>query len=254
MRLLSYNIHKGVGGRDRRYRLGRIIEVIEAENPDLICLQEVTRDAPKNGHENQPRLLADYFCIEGHCFQQNVHYRRGGYGNLLLSRWPMTTSHQISLRHNTRKPRGAQIAVIDTPEGALHLVNVHLGLNERERHWQAQHLLSHRLFRKSLELPTIIIGDYNDWRNTLARGPFSEHGLAEITHPRSRFRTFPAWLPMGSLDKAFYRGEIEVRHARVARTPMAKQASDHLPLVVDFHLNGHTRQHLLDEANSAGEA
>ena len=35
MRMLSYNIHKGIGGRDRRYRLERIIRVIEDENPDL---------------------------------------------------------------------------------------------------------------------------------------------------------------------------------------------------------------------------
>ena len=28
MRLLSYNIHKGIGGRDRRYRLERIFDVI----------------------------------------------------------------------------------------------------------------------------------------------------------------------------------------------------------------------------------
>ncbi len=43
MRLLSYNIHKGIGGRDRRYRLERIVDVIESENPDFICLQEVDR-------------------------------------------------------------------------------------------------------------------------------------------------------------------------------------------------------------------
>ncbi|MFN5756450.1 MAG: endonuclease/exonuclease/phosphatase family protein, partial [Planctomycetia bacterium] len=43
MRLLSWNIHKGIGGRDRRYSLARIIDCIEAENPDIICLQEVDR-------------------------------------------------------------------------------------------------------------------------------------------------------------------------------------------------------------------
>jgi endonuclease/exonuclease/phosphatase family metal-dependent hydrolase len=41
---------------------------------------------------------------------------------------------------------------------------------------------------------------------------------------------------MGSLDKAFVRGGIDVRHTRVVRTSLAKTASDHLPLVVDFHL------------------
>jgi len=41
---------------------------------------------------------------------------------------------------------------------------------------------------------------------------------------------------VGSLDKAFVRGRIEVRQARVVRTSLAKAASDHLPLVVDFHV------------------
>jgi endonuclease/exonuclease/phosphatase family metal-dependent hydrolase len=57
-----------------------------------------------------------------------------------------------------------------------------------------------------------------------------------VTAPISRFRTFPAWLPVGSLDKAFVRGPIEVRHARVVRTSLAKVASDHLPIVIDFHV------------------
>ena len=48
MRLLSYNIHKGIGGRDRRYRLERIIQVIADEHPDLVCLQEVDRNVAQN--------------------------------------------------------------------------------------------------------------------------------------------------------------------------------------------------------------
>ena len=55
MRLLSYNIHKGIGGRDRRYRLERIIGVIEEENPDLICLQEVDRNVRRSRFDDQPR-------------------------------------------------------------------------------------------------------------------------------------------------------------------------------------------------------
>ena len=30
MRLLTWNIHKGIGGRDRRYAMDRIFDVIEA--------------------------------------------------------------------------------------------------------------------------------------------------------------------------------------------------------------------------------
>ncbi len=236
VRVLSYNIHKGIGGRDRLYRLERIREVIELENPDLVCLQEVDRHVRRSHYHDQPRLLAEGFA--DHAFQQNVILREGGYGNLLLSRWPLVQQHHLSLRYNSKKPRGALVVVVDTPEGHLHLVNWHLGLGERERHWQANHMLAHRLFRESEQLPTLIIGDYNDWRNTLAAGPFAAHGFQHVTAPPSHFRSFPAYLAMGSLDKAYVRGEVRVRHAGLVRSRLAKRASDHLPLVVDFHLNG----------------
>jgi endonuclease/exonuclease/phosphatase family metal-dependent hydrolase len=237
MRLITYNIHKGIGGRDRRYRLERIIDVIERENPDLICLQEVDRHVRRSRFHDQPRRLAERFCAAAKVFQLNVHLKRGGYGNLLLSRWPLIEKHQLTLRLGDKKPRGAQLAVVDTPEGHLHVVNWHLGLAEKERHWQVRRLLTHHLFRRSAtELPTVIAGDTNDWRNTLAAGPFLTHGFHPATAPISRYRTFPAYLPVGSLDKVFFRGNVEIRHVRAVRTRLTRKASDHLPVVVDLHL------------------
>jgi len=150
MRALSYNIHKGIGGRDRRYSLDRIISVIEAENPDLICLQEVDRAVPRSSFDDQPKILAEYFKAVAQQFQPNVTLKTGVYGNLMLSRWPFVAKHHISLRLNRKKSRGAQMAVIDTPEGQLHLTNFHLGLAEAERHWQIQHLLTHQLYKESV--------------------------------------------------------------------------------------------------------
>jgi endonuclease/exonuclease/phosphatase family metal-dependent hydrolase len=237
MRLLTYNIHKGIGGHDARYRLERICEVIAAEEADLICLQEVTRDARRTHFHDQPKMLAEALEAKAHLFQMNVHYKRGGYGNLLLSRWPFHRTHHVSLSVRRRIPRGAQIAVVDTDEGPLHLTNWHLGLGEKERHWQVHHLLRHPLFRESSHLPTLIVGDFNDWRNTLARGPFADFAFEQVTGPTKHFRSFPAFLSMLALDKAFHRG-VRIKHARVVRTPLAKRASDHLPLVVEFHLSG----------------
>ena len=237
MRLLTYNMHKGIGGRDRLYRLERIIDLIAAEQPDVVCLQEVVRGTRRSRYADQPRLLGDASHSAVQLYQMNVHYKKsGGYGNLLLSRWPLLSQHQVSLRMGTKKPRGAQIAVINTPNGPLRLVNWHLGLAEKERHWQVDRLLRHRLFRDGGDLPTLLVGDTNDWRNTLAAGPLSEHGFFHETKPISRFRTFPATMPVGSLDKIYSRGDIRVRRARVVRNKLAKAASDHLPLVVDLQL------------------
>lgn len=240
MRLLSYNIHKGIGGRDRRYNLDRICRVIEEEKPDLVCLQEVTTNARRTSYHDQPRDLARSLDFGTSCYQLNVQYRVGGYGNLLLSRWPFRLRHEVSLRLTWRKPRGAQLAVVDTPEGPLHLANWHLGLGEKERHWQVDHLLGHPLFTGSSHLPTLVVGDFNDWRNTLAPGPFARHAFDQVTGPPARYRSFPAFLPLLSLDKAFHNPGVRVRDAYVVRTPLTRLASDHLPLVLDFHLSAGT--------------
>lgn len=236
MRLLSYNIHKGIGGRDRLYRIERIIRVVAEEEPDLICLQEVDRNVRRTRHDDQPVRFGESFRGFGSTYQLNVHLGHGGYGNLILSRWPLRDTHHVSLRLRRRKPRGAQLAVVETPEGPIQLVNWHLGLAERERHWQVPHLLTHPLFQGAAHLPTLVVGDFNDWRNTLAHHHFARHGLAQVTLPLRRFRSFPAYYPVISLDKAFACGAVDVRHARVVHSSLARRASDHLPLVIDFHL------------------
>jgi len=241
VRLLTYNIHKGIGGRDRRYRLDRTIDVIERENPDLVCLQEVDRNVRRSRRHDQPAMLAEYFNAHPF-FQLNVHLQQGGYGNLILSRWKIVRKHRISIRFNARKARGALVAVIKTPEGNLHLVNTHLGLAAAERAWQVHHLVHHRLFRESGELPTVIAGDFNDWRNLLAAGDLVEQGFHPVTSPPSRYFTFPAYLPVGALDKAFVRGDVVIRKVRVVHTLLTRSASDHLPLVIDFHLGSDRRK------------
>ena len=142
MRLLSWNIHKGIGGRDRRYSLQRIIDCIDHEHPDLVCLQEVDRLVARSNFDDQPRLLGQYLNLQS-TFQANVPVSNGTYGNLILSRWAVGSTHRISLKRGIRKSRGAQLIQVETPEGSLHLVNTHLGLDERERHWQIDFLLDH---------------------------------------------------------------------------------------------------------------
>jgi endonuclease/exonuclease/phosphatase family metal-dependent hydrolase len=235
MRLLSWNIHKGIGGRDRRYSLGRVIDCIEHEQPDVICLQEVDRLVRRSRFDDQPRLLSRYFRRE-FAYHPTVAVGRGGYGNLVLSRFPLVSRHRISLRQGSRKPRGAQLLVLETPQGRLHLAHTHLGLAEAERRWQVMRLLGHGLFRSADPLPTLIVGDFNDWRNSLAATVLEPSGFRQVTAPPSRFRSFPAWMAVGSLDKAFVRGDLTVPHARIVRTSLAREASDHLPLLLELRL------------------
>lgn len=237
MRILSYNIHKGFGGSDRRYKLDRVIGVLKEINADLICLQEVDINVRRSRYNNQPQIISESLQIHSHIYQLNVPHRQGGYGNLLLSRWSFRGHHHVSLQHKTRKPRGAQLAVIETPEGPLHVINWHLGLAENERRWQVRHLLSHPIFLKASHLPTLITGDFNDWRNSLIRHAFKEHQFRQATAPIKHFRSFPAFFPLASLDKLYHRGPLNIRQVQIINTNLSQKASDHLPLLVDFHLN-----------------
>lgn len=234
MRLVSYNIHKGIGGTDRRYNLDRIIDVLVALEADFLCLQEVTIDLPRTSRHDQADILAERFQPMFATFQQNVHWKVGGYGNLLLSRWPMLEHHRISLQFNQKKPRGAQLVVVETPSGLLRVTNWHLGLSEGERHWQTHRLLSHPVFHSTAEHPTLMCGDFNDWRNTLGHALLLPKGFTQATAPAGRFRSFPAAMPVMSLDKLFHCDGITIESAHIVKSRQARRASDHLPLVVDF--------------------
>lgn len=236
MRLITYNIHKGIGGRDRLYRFERILDVIAHEKPDMLCLQEVDRNVKRSGFDDQPALLAKHLGFEYSAYQFNHRVASGGYGNLVLSRWPISKRHNISLRHNGRKNRRAQLLILETDKGPLRLVNWHLGLGEKERHWQVRKLLEHNSYRQYADIPTLLAGDTNDWRNTLHKGPFAEHELVQATAPPSRFRTFPAYMPVGALDKVFHCKRVRIDKTHIVRTALSKKASDHLPLVLDVKL------------------
>jgi endonuclease/exonuclease/phosphatase family metal-dependent hydrolase len=59
-------------------------------------------------------------------------------------------------------------------------------------------------------------------------------------------------LPVAAIDKAFVRGTLEVRHVRIAHSRLARDASDHLPLVIDFHLGKHHAAGLPESHHRAG--
>ena len=114
MRVMSYNIHRGVGARDGRYRPQRAIDVIEAHNPDIVCLQEIAHKTKQVRHDDQPEMFTKALRFEHVVFQGNRHLKEGVWGNMLLSRWPIITSHRISLTLGRKKARGAILAVIDS--------------------------------------------------------------------------------------------------------------------------------------------
>ena len=58
-RVVTYNIHKGIGGVDRRYQLDRIVETLSHLEADIVCLQEVDDGVPRSHHDQQAKMLSE---------------------------------------------------------------------------------------------------------------------------------------------------------------------------------------------------
>ena len=238
-RLVTYNIHKGIGGIDRRYVPERIIEVLAHEQPDLLLLQEVDDGAPRSKHHRQVDLFADALGLKYREFQPNVKLRSGAYGNALLSRFPISDPHHIELTIPLKKRRRALTARLHVPgkEGHTHslvVVNTHLGLAGFERNIQIRRILESDVLRRVHEQTAVVIaGDMNDVWNGQNRKLFAPAGFESAS---GKIRTFPAMLPIRSLDRIYYRGRLVWHGSHASHTALARRASDHLPLVADFEM------------------
>jgi len=90
------------------------------------------------------------------------------------------------------------------------------------------------------DVPTLVAGDYNDWRSLL-RPLFVDllgfHSATGGESERERaIPTFPSFFPQGALDRVYYRGPLRLAAARRCRLALSRVASDHLPVIVDFDL------------------
>ena len=235
-RLVTYNIHKGIGGVDRRYRPLRIVEALARCRPDIILLQEVDDGARRSGGHRQVELLGDALGLKHRAFQPNVKLKRGVYGNAILSRFPLVNVRNLDLTVPLKKRRrvlGARCKLhIDGHAHGLQLFNFHLGLAGMERVVQLRRFLkSELLTRIHHETPVVAAGDFNDLYGNLDRRLLKPAGFEPAV---GRVKTFPAVLPLRPLDRVYYRGRLEVVRGYVSRTAVARRAADHLPIVVEM--------------------
>jgi len=246
IRVVTYNIHKCVGAVDRRYNLARIVDVIRHYQPDLVLLQEVARFRRESSGVLQADILGDALQLSHRIWIPNVRVQHArGYGNAILSRWPISDADNINLTIGPKKRRSAlysKVRISVSGKGGarvqtrtLHLFNLHLGLSGIERRMQLKKLLSHAHFgRISRTSPIVVAGDLNDVWGTLGRQVMRPAGFRGTDR---KPQTFPAYAPVRALDSLYVRGEIQIASLMSSRLALARQASDHLPLVADLNLS-----------------
>lgn len=234
---MSWNIHKGVGGVDRRYDLDRTITVLKHYDPDVILLQEVAQGVRSLRRHDQVELLVQALGLYA-AFYPEHRYQVGAYGNLILARWPIFDPTHLDLTIGRRKKRGMVQAHIRTHinkrQRTLVVHNVHLGLAGRERGLQLDRFVSSQPLRQLHQsTPIIVGGDLNDLWGSLGSKYLVPSGFERAG---TLTNTFPSALPLRPLDGLFFRGGLTLTHYEVARSKLARTASDHLPICADFAL------------------
>lgn len=237
-RVVTWNIHKGIGGVDRRYRIDRVVALLEQYEPDIALLQEVSEDMPRSHFHDQAELLSEALSMPHRAYGPEHRFSVGGYGNAILSRWPLFDIHHVDLTVDWRKKRGGLQARSRVRFGkqtrTVVLHNLHLGLAGSERARQLERFLSSDPFKGLHDrTPVVLGGDLNDLWGTL--GP-RFLGPAGFQRAGRLVNTFPAWLPVRPLDGLFVRGDVTWRNCSPCTSRLARQASDHLPLIADLDL------------------
>jgi len=146
VKIATYNIQYGVG-QDGQYDLSRA--VAELQDQDIICLQEVTTNWAVCNRDNQPELLAkalNLYAVYTTAWEVDdsridadgvIINARRGFGNMVLSRWPILYSRPHSLARpatevpskfhpNVDFPRAALEVVIDINGTQVRLFSIHL--------------------------------------------------------------------------------------------------------------------------------
>ncbi len=233
VRLLTYNIH-GCVGHGSRYDAGRILDVIQSIDADIVSLQEVYDDTSKDRQFLRELEALPYRHLEYGITLMDT--RRGAYGNALLSKWPLANLVKRAIGIDGYEPRGAMRGRVMHPHGVLSVTASHLGLMRKERLVQLSQLSD--LFNdpeneKIAPDVSCFMGDFNEWRRW---GTFLSRLKLEFGTLCS-LRTFPARLPVFALDQIYVKPERAILRRFAVNNKLTRTASDHLPLVADLDLS-----------------
>jgi endonuclease/exonuclease/phosphatase family metal-dependent hydrolase len=221
MLVATWNIHgtRGVAGWPRP---ARILEVLAEIRPDLVALQEAQSWLRPEAAMLDEAALASLLDLR----PLRVAPEEQGYrGNLLLVRRDAVIRRgPFGLRLGGAQPRGAIMAELDLGSGSFRVLCAHLSLGAARRREQARRLLAAAL--EPPGLPALVLGDLNERRVDGAALAV----LAPAFGLPPAAPTFPALRPTLSLDRILGHPAGLVPAVAVHGTPLARRASDHLPL------------------------
>ncbi|HEX8232332.1 MAG TPA: endonuclease/exonuclease/phosphatase family protein [Caulobacteraceae bacterium] len=240
---MTYNVHRCVGV-DGRLDVSRVAQVIAAAKPDVVALQELDVGRARTGGVDQAHAIAAEVGMHVH-FHAALKVAEEQYGDAILTTAPLTFRKAGALPTSPSvrglEPRGALWVSAEIEGAQVQIVNTHLGLVPHEQRAQAEALVtSDWMGHPDCTDPALLVGDFNATSQhaayrTLA-GRLADAQL-EVRKRGRTLRTFPSRMPMLRIDHVFASRSVKVKACHVPDSPLARVASDHLPLVVDFKVD-----------------
>lgn len=224
IKIVSFNIHKGIGWKTRKPTILAIQEQLALINPDIIFLQEI------RGKHIDILNGGEFSHI---CYGMNKVYTNGNHGNAILSNLPITNHQNIDLSCGKIDKRGLLYAVIQpkTLTTPIHLLCLHLGLFQRDRIIQVNKIINFINSHIPKHEPLILGGDFNDWTGTNTKPLIEQLALTEVFKAKNGeyAKTFPAWAPLLKLDRIYHRGFDTLQCVRIIQKPWLS-LSDHVAI------------------------
>ena len=164
-------------------------------------------------------------------------YDHGHHGNAILSRFGFVSFENEDVSDHRYERRGLLHSVVAVPgwRRNLHCVCVHLSLHERGRSRQLEAISGRLEELATRDLPIIVAGDFNDWRQRATAILERRLGMTEASVSRHGrvLATFPSVMPVLRLDRIYVRG-FKVVSAQVHRGKPWSMLSDHLAVSAEL--------------------
>lgn len=240
IRLMTFNIAHGRGA-DGRVDIKRIADVIKNSGADIVALQEVDRWTERTGKLDLIVELSERTGLT-YAFGKTSNYDGGEFGNAFLVRFPIVQEENVLYKNSTNEQRGLLILVLDVRAGEIVVMNTHL---DHQTEDSARLSAVHELIAKAKTYsPKAIIacGDFHDapQSRTIQTLKTEFEDCWEMLETGNGF-TYPSSSPTRRRDYIFVgkrQEELTWMPRPIRARVLSTDASDHLPLVVEFKLYG----------------
>lgn len=235
LNVMTYNVHHcNPPGKPNVIDVDAIAAVIKQQGADIVAVQEVDVNAGRSGKINQAEQLAAKAGFGFYYFGKAMDFDGGGYGVLILSRYPLTDTTTYLLPKAGDKggePRVLAMATIALPNGrSVRFGSTHLAAyNKASRILQVKEISR---IAGETALPFIVAGDLNATEGSEVIHILDAHFVRTCYKCPS---TFGEDGETGAIDFIAFSSKdaFDVLSHHIVPN---KEASDHMPVVAGLQL------------------